>query len=402
MELRNWAENIAFRASEIHRPTSLSELQHLVSGASRIHALGSGHSFSHVADSPGDLVALDGMPYEADVDMEAGSVRVGAGVTYARLAPELHRHGFALANLASLAHISIGGSVATAAHGSGDDNQCLAAAVSAIELVTYDGSLVSLERRDPDFPGAVVALGALGVATALTLDLVPAFELRQYVREGLEPGFDPAEIMSDGYSVSLFTDWSSTRAWLKRRTELADGWYGTRPATHQAHPVPGKPAESCTGQLGEPGPWHERLPHFRHDSPPSSAGDELQSEFLLPRRHAAEAITRLRAVRDRLAPVLQISEIRTVAADELWLSPFRGRDSVGIHFTWVRDTAAVLPVIGLVEDVLAPLEPRPHWGKLFTRLPACPEEFRELAERYDPAGKFGNEFLRAYLTEDDR
>ncbi|MEV1248995.1 FAD-binding protein [Nonomuraea sp. NPDC050022] len=382
----------------VHHPSSLDELQSLVAGTTSIRALGSGHSFNDVADSTGDLVALDRLPYEIEIDSAAARVRVGGRVTYAELAPVLHASGFALGNLASLPHISVAGSVATGTHGSGGGNQSLSAAVSALDLVTADGSLITLARGEADFPGAVVALGALGVVTSVTLDLVPAFELRQYVQEGLPDDFDFEAVMSAGYSVSLFTNWLATTVWLKRRTELPPGeWHGTRAADGPRHPVPGMPAGSCTEQLGVPGAWHERLPHFRADSPPSSAGDELQSEFLLPRGRAAEALRELRAIGDRLRPVLQISEVRTIAADDLWLSPYLGRDTVGVHFTWVKDTEAVLPVIELVEERLAPFDPRPHWGKLFTRWPSCPERFRDLVGRYDPAGKFRNDFVGTLL-----
>jgi len=397
--LTNWAGNTAFRATRVHRPTSLDELRRLVAATPRVRALGSGHSFNDVADSPGgELVRLDRMPYLVEVDEAAARVRVGASTTYARLAPELHARGFALGNLASLPHISVAGSVATGTHGSGPGNRSLSAAVSGLELVAADGSPVVLERGDADFPGAVVALGALGIVTALTLDLVPAFELRQYVREGVPDDAPFDEIMGDGYSVSLFTDWRDTRAWIKRRTELPAGdWHGTRAADGPRHPVPGMPAGSCTEQLGVPGPWHERLPHFRAGSPPSSAGDELQSEFLMDRAHAADALRELRAVGERIRPVLQISEVRTVAADDLWLSPSFGRDSVAVHFTWIKDLGAVRPVIALVEDVLAPFDPRPHWGKLFTRWPSCPERFGELVARRDPEGRFAGGFTRTLL-----
>jgi xylitol oxidase len=398
--LTNWAGNVAFQARNVHSPSSIDELQTLVASTPHIRALGSGHSFSDVADSPGDLVTLDRLPYLIEIDRAAARVRVGARVTYARLAPVLHEAGFALATMASLPHISVAGSVATGTHGSGVANQSLSAAVRAIELVTADGSLVTLARGDADFPGAVVALGALGVVTAVTLDLVPAFELRQYVLEELPADADFEAVMSSGYSVSQFTDYLTTRVWNKRREELtlADR-YGARPADGPRHPVPGMPAASGTEQLGVPGPWHERLPHFRPEFKPSSAGDELQTEFLMAREHAPAALRELRAVGDRIRPVLQISEIRTVAADDLWLSPFHERDSVAVHFTWIRDTEAVLPVVELVEDVLAPFDPRPHWGKVFTRWPARPERFAELVGRYDPAGKFGNEFLRLLLGE---
>ncbi|UBU11079.1 FAD-binding protein [Nonomuraea gerenzanensis] len=402
MTLSNWAGNTTFRAKDVHHPTSLDELRRLVAASARVRALGSGHSFNGVADTTGDLVVLDRMPELVEIDSAAATVRVGARMTYATLAPLLHQAGFALANLASLPHISVAGSVATGTHGSGDAVRGLAAAVSGIELVTADGSLLSLSRGDADFPGAVVSVGALGVVTSLTLDLVPAFELRQYVREGLSPDalahFD--EIMSSGYSVSLFTDYRDTRVWLKREEELTTpDWYGTTPADGPRHPLPAMPADSCTGQLGVPGPWYERLPHFRADYPPSGAGDELQSELLLPRQHAVKALRELFAIGDRIRPVLQISEVRSIAADDLWLSPFNGRDSVGIHFTWVKDVAAVMPVLKLVEETLAPFGPIPHWGKLFTRWPECPGSFRSLVDRLDPAGKFANDFTRVLLGE---
>ncbi|MFI7615248.1 FAD-binding protein [Nonomuraea terrae] len=402
MTLTNWAGNTVFQAKDVHHPVSLDELRRLVASSPRVRALGSGHSFNHVADTTGELVVLDRMPERAEIDAAAATVRVGGRVTYARLAPLLHEAGFALANMASLPHISVAGSVATATHGSGDAVPCLAAAVSGIELVTADGSLLSLSRGDADFPGSVVALGALGVVTSLTLDLVPAFELRQYVRDGLPldalDHFDA--IMSSGYSVSLFTDWRDTRVWVKRAEELTDpDWYGTRPADGPRHPLPGMPADSCTQQLGVPGPWYERLPHFRADHEPSGAGDELQSELLLPRENAVAALRALFAIGERIRPVLHISEVRSIAADELWLSPFRGRDAVGVHFTWKKDVAGVMPVLELVEETLAPYGPLPHWGKLFTRWPACPDDFRELARRLDPDGKFANDFTRLLLAE---
>ncbi|MGI5288184.1 FAD-binding protein [Nonomuraea polychroma] len=402
MTLTNWAGNTAFRARDVHHPTSLDELQRLVAASPQVRALGSGHSFNDVADTTGDLVILDRMPDAVEIDSAAAQVRVPARTTYARLAPIVHEAGFALANMASLPHISVAGSVATGTHGSGDTVQGLAAAVASLDLVTADGSLLTLSRGDADFPGAVVALGALGVVTSLTLDLIPAFEVRQYVREGLSADAlaDFDEIMSSGYSVSLFTDWRDTRVWLKRTEELTSpDWYGTRPADAPRHPLPTMPADSCTLQLGVPGPWHERLPHFRPDFEPSGAGDELQSELIVPREHAVKALRELYTIGDRIRPVLQISEVRTVAADDLWLSPFRGRDSVGIHFTWVKDPAGVRPVLELVEETLAPFDPRPHWGKLFTRWPSCPDRFRSLARRLDPAGKFANDFTRILLGE---
>ena len=411
----NWAGNIAFGAPDFYRPASLAELRAVVARARQIRVLGTGHSFNDMADSPGAQVSLAGLPPEAEVDSAASLVRVAAGVTYASLASRLDRHGFALRNLASLPHISVAGACATGTHGSGPANQNLSAAVTGLELVTAGGDVVELNRGDDGFPGAVVHLGALGAVTRLILDLVPSFEVSQRVYEGLpldvlEDHF--GEIMAGGYSVSMFTDWRAprlTQLWIKSPAEdgtppvTEEPWFTATPASAARNPVPGLPAGNSTAQLGEPGPWFERLPHFRPEFTPS-AGDELQTEYLLPAEHAVDAVHALQRAGDRIASVLRISEIRTIAADELWLSPAYRQDSVAFHFTWLPDTAAVLPVVTLVERQLAPFAPRPHWGKIFTtpaadlhasydRLP----DFLDLARHYDPAGKFRNAYTARCL-----
>jgi len=413
----NWAGNVTFGAEHFPRPASLPQLQRLVARSKRVRALGTGHSFNRLADTPGDLVCVAGLPRLIEVDAAGEAVTVSAGLTYGEVAVALHRAGRALPNLASLPHISVAGACATGTHGSGDGNGGLATAVSAVEMVTADGGLVTAGRdTDPGrFPGTVVALGALGIVTRLTLDTVPAFDLRQYVYEDLPTAQVTehfGEIFSSAYSVSLFTDWRGPRirqAWLKRRADAPDGgtpgprWMGGQRADGPRHPVPGLPAAACTGQLGMPGPWHERLPHFRPESTPS-AGDELQSEYLLPRAHAAGALNALQQVAGRLAPVVRTSEIRTIAADDLWLSPCYQRDTVGFHFTWVPDWAAVTPAVALVEERLAPLRARPHWGKLFGTSPEVVrglyprwDDFRRLMHWYDPAGKFRNDLLDRYF-----
>ena len=414
--VHNWAGNITFGAARVHRPATLDELRHTVAHAERVRVLGTGHSFNRIADTPGDLIRLDGLPKRIELDRQAGTVTVSAGLRYAEVAAELAAHGFALANLASLPHISIAGSVATGTHGSGDSCQGLASAVTGLELVGPDGELVRLTRAaDRDrFAGAVVSLGALGVVTELTLSVEPAFEVAQWIHldvplDAVAEKFD--EVTGAAYSVSTFTDWHSGTATvvLKRRLDR-DGaghpgadWLGGRPADAPWHPIPGMPAEYCTPQLGVPGPWHERLPHFRAEFTPSR-GEELQSEVFLPRRAAGAAFEALRGLGEALAPVLQISEVRTVAADELWLSPAQGRDSVAFHFTWVKDPQAVAPAVAAVERALLPYGARPHWGKLtslsaatvgaaYERLP----DFRRLALAHDPVGRFRNAFLDELL-----
>ncbi|MFI6900745.1 D-arabinono-1,4-lactone oxidase [Nonomuraea sp. NPDC050394] len=421
MPITNWAGNVTFGAARVHRPESLDELRRVVAAGPRVRALGSGHSFSLVADTSHDLVRLDGLPPTVEIDAGRSTATVAAGLRYAEVAEHLHRAGFALANLASLPHISVAGSCATGTHGSGDSRRCLAAAVVALQLVGPDGDLVELSREhDPAvFPGAVVALGALGVVTRLTLEVEPAFDVAQRVRldvplEEVSERFD--EVYGAAYSVSTFTDWRGGKAevWLKHRLDegspgdgwpesgwAGGGWAGGRAAGRPVHPVPGMPPESCTEQLGVPGPWHERLPHFRSGFVPG-AGEELQSEYYLPRAAAGKAFEAIREIGPLVAPVLHVSEVRTVRGDDLWLSPAYGRDTVTLHFTWIRDAAAVMPALAEVEERLMPLGARPHWGKLTTTRPrqisAMYEraaQFGRLARELDPSGKFRNSYVDA-------
>ncbi|WP_031171986.1 FAD-binding protein [Streptomyces durhamensis] len=406
----NWARTITYTARDLHRPRTLDALAALVAGSARVRVLGSGHSFNRIAEPGPDGVLLStaGLPPVIEVDTAARTVRVSGGVRYAELARAVHAHGLALPNMASLPHISVAGSVATGTHGSGVGNGPLASAVREVELVVADGSTVTIGRGDARFDGAVTSLGALGVVRALTLALEPAYEVEQHVFTELPlEGLDFAAVAAAGYSVSLFTDWREPgfrQVWVKRRTDqppVRFPW--AAPAKTPLHPVPGMPAGNCTGQLGVPGPWHERLPHFRAEFTPSS-GEEIQSEYLLPRPAAMDALSAVDGIRSTVAGVLQTCEVRTVAADAQWLSPAHGRDSVALHFTWVRDEAAVLPVVRRLEEALTPFAPRPHWGKVYgipsavvrgryTRLP----DFRTLARSLDPAGKFTNAFVRDLL-----
>ncbi|GGJ21389.1 FAD-binding protein [Streptomyces brasiliensis] len=406
----NWARNITYTAKELHRPRALDALRTLVAGSSRVRVLGSGHSFNEIADPgvDGVLVSIADLPPVLDVDTTARTVRVSGGLRYAELARAVHAHGLALPNMASLPHISVAGSVATGTHGSGVRNGSLAAPVREVELVTADGSTVTIARGDARFDGAVTSLGALGVVTALTLDLESAYEVEQYVFTELPlDGLDFETVAASAYSVSLFTDWREPgfrQVWLKRRTDQAPvDFPWAAPAKEAMHPVPGMPAGNCTQQFGVPGPWHERLPHFRAEFTPSS-GDELQSEYLLPRASAVEALHAVDAIRETVAPVLQTCEVRTIAADPQWLSPAHDRDSVALHFTWVDDLAAVRPVVGRLEEALDAFDPRPHWGKVFT-VPAQVlrgryerlGDFLALARELDPNGTFANTFVRDAL-----
>ncbi|WP_394550864.1 D-arabinono-1,4-lactone oxidase [Agromyces sp. MMS24-JH15] len=432
----NWAGNLAYRAARIARPGSIDELRHVLAQGAPVRALGSRHSFNDLADTDGTLIATDGLPADVSVVVDepvgaAGpptAVRVSGGLRYGDLAPRLEADGLALANLASLPHISVAGAVATGTHGSGDRIGSLASAVRSVEVLTAAGDLVTLRRGDADFAGAVVSLGALGVVVALELDVEPTYEVAQTVFDG--PSWDAIladldAVTSLGTSVSIFTTWAdparADQLWVKQRMSragtLADGappagasshdvaavadvaaGLGAVPADAKRHPIPGVEADACTDQLGAPGPWFDRLPHFKLEFTPS-AGAELQSEYLVPRADAVAALEAVRSLAPRIAPLLQVCEVRTVRADDLWLSPAYGADVVGIHFTWTLDEPAVTALLPDLEAAL-PASARPHWGKLFT-LPAAElarryprwEDFRALRARLDPEGRFRNAYL---------
>jgi xylitol oxidase len=413
-KLKNWAGNLDYSTDRLYAATSLEQVQGYVKKESKLKVLGTRHCFNNIADSKDGFLSLKPMDKVIALDPAKHTVTVGAGITYGELCPYLDSKGFALHNLASLPHISVAGACSTATHGSGEKNGNLATAASGLEMVTASGDVVNLsrERDKGTFLGAVVGLGALGVITKVTLDIQPAFLMRQYVYENLpliqlKDHFDAIE--SSAYSVSLFTDWQKQRlneVWIKSRVEEGQAFhatpefFGATLATRNLHPIAELSAENCTDQMGAPGPWYERLPHFRMGFTPS-AGKELQSEYFVPRQHAVEAILAVERLREQVSPHLLISEIRAIAADELWLSPCYEQPCVTIHFTWKQDWPAVRKLLPVIEKELAPFRARPHWGKLFTTSAAELKdiykkmpEFVELCRKYDPQGKFRNEYLK--------
>jgi xylitol oxidase len=402
----NWAGNYSYRARAIHAPSTLEQLQEIVSTRSRLRVLGSRHSFTDIADSE-ELLTLDRMG--TDIVVDGMGVSVAGAVRYGELIERLRQEGLALSNLASLPHIAVAGAICTATHGSGDHIGNLATTVSGLEIVTSDGGVVKAARGDPEFDGLVVGLGALGAVVRITLDVEPAYEVRQRVFEGLRwqslfEHFD--EIFASGYSVSTFSRWGEAidQVWVKTRVgsepeDVASELFGAVAATEDKHPIIGLDPVHATPHLGVAGPWSERLPHFRLGFIPSR-GAELQSEYLVARHHAVEAIEAVLRLGPTVGPLTQVSEIRTVAADRLWMSPQYRRDAVGIHFTWKPQQADVERALVDVERALAPFEARPHWGKLFLmgadsigRLYERRDDFVALLERLDPRGAFRNEWL---------
>ncbi len=412
----NWAGNYAYRAKNLYEPSSAAEVQSLIKQLGQQKALGSCHCFNNIADSPLHQISTKYLVQPLEIDVDAQTVTVGAGTKYGDFAPELHEKGYALHNLASLPHISVAGACATATHGSGVGNGNLATAVSGIELVNGNGEIVTLNRTsDPEqVHAAVVNLGALGILTKITLDIQKTYDVRQDVfqelpLQSLKDHFDT--ILSSGYSVSLFTDWQNqniSQVWIKRRMDtpiedLGIDFYGAKAATKNLHPITRLASENCTDQMGVPGPWFDRLPHFKMGFTPSS-GAELQSEFFVPRENALDAILALEKKSGQIFPQLMITEIRTIAKDNLWMSPCYQQDCVAIHFTWKQNPKEVGQLITMIESELEPFEARPHWGKLFSMAPELIQsryekfaEFLAYAKKMDPDGKFRNDYLNLNL-----
>jgi len=415
MTLKNWSGNLTYAASTVFYPDSTKELQRIVRSVKRIRVLGSRHSFNAIADHDQNLISFDKLNQIVSLDEAKKTLTVNGGVKYGEICKFLHEKGYALHNLASLPHISVAGSIATATHGSGILNGNLATAVSAIEFINANGDIVSLSRGNGDaFYGAVVGLGCLGPVSAVTLDLLPTFDMQQVVYrnlpfENLNGNF--TEIMSGGYSVSLFTDWKKpvfNEVWVKCKIQnggshsFSTDYFGATVAVENLHPIEDQPAENCTEQCAVPGPWYERLPHFKMGFTPS-AGAELQSEYFIPIEHAYEAMTAVRTLREKIAPHVFVSEIRTIDADSLWMSPCYKRRCVAFHTTW-KQHPEVMELLPLIEKLLEPFEPIPHWGKLFTLRPEVLrsrlkmlESFRRLVQTHDPDGKFRNEFIQQAL-----
>ena len=415
--LSNWAGNITYGTAVLHNPADTEELATLVQKAERVKVLGSRHCFNHIADSADQLISLQRLNRLLSFDAQGLTVTIEGGMNYGQLCPVLQQQGVALHNLASLPHISVAGACATATHGSGINNGNLATAVLEMELLTADGTTLTLHREKDGqlFNALLVNLGAIGIVTRLTLQVEPSYTMQQNVFErlhlrNLTENFDA--IAGAGYSVSLFTDWQSdyiNEVWIKSRLEtgknidFAAGFFGAVPATRQLHPIAHMPAENCTEQLGEPGHWFERLPHFKMGFTPSS-GVELQTEYFVPRHHAVAAIEAVARLGKQIGQWLLVSEIRTIAADEAWMSPCYRQASVALHFTWQQNWKEVQKLLPLIEEALAPFNAKPHWGKLFTMPPATVAaryekltEFAALVKDYDRKGKFRNQFLDTYL-----
>ncbi|MGN6743551.1 MAG: FAD-binding protein [Amnibacterium sp.] len=413
--MKNWSNTYEYTAPRIEAPATVDELRRIVAGIDRVRPLGSRHSFNGIADTPGTLVDMTALPVEVSIDADARTATVTGGTRYGVLAAALDEAGFALHNMGSLPHISVAGATATGTHGSGVGNGNLSTAVRGLELVTPDGELRRVTADDPELAGSVVALGMLGPAVRVTLAIEPRYLVRQDTYRGMS--WDTLlgsfrEVAGGAYSISVFTNWVEhdvEQLWVKRRVDTEDAqvddeYYGAiRDREERPELVPG-----VTDNLTRRGvvvPWHFGLPHFRLDTPPS-AGDEIQSEYFVSIDDAGRALAAVRALGDRIAPHLVVTELRTMTGDDLWLSPASGRDSLAIHFTFRNEPDEVFALLPAIEEALAPFAPRPHWGKLnrvdpagfATAYPRLGDQ-RGLVLRHDPDGKFRNEYLDRVLGQ---
>ena len=403
--MKNWSGTVTFQDSKTLAPKSVDELAKIVASEAKIRARGSAHCFNAMADTNAASVTFENMPQEIVIDKDRAIVSVPAGMKYGELAVALHDRGWALHNMASLPHISVAGAIATATHGSGVGNGNLATAVRGLEIVLPDGNMKSVTSQDPDFAGFVVGLGLVGIVSKVDLAIEPTFNVEQTVYRGMSRETYAAnldEIMSLAYSVSYFTTWAAAgggEVWAKFRSgsKAPAGLFEAYPATSNRHPLPGLNPEPCTEQMAVSGPWHLRLPHFKMEFTPS-AGDEIQSEFFVDRKDAPAAIAALEKIAPQINEILWVTEIRAIAADNLWMSPHYQRDSIGIHFTW-KKVDSVYEFVKVVEAVLAPFKYRPHLGKVFSASPEylksvmpTMDDFIKLVQQIDPANKFGNAF----------
>ena len=409
--MKNWSGNIEYRPADIARPESISVLQKVVAGASKVRAYGSGHSFNTLADTDGTLIAFSEFDKNIEIDSSKMLVRVPAGVRYGEVAPKLHANGFALKNMGSLPHITVVGATSTGTHGSGVGNKNLSGSIAEIELITATGDAITLDQDE--LPAARVALGSIGIIHHLTLDIVPTYDVAQTVYFDLP--FDQLtsnldEILSAGYSVSVLSMWGDEfvdQVWVKSKIGTnavltQKEWFGAKLATRKSNPIREADSAAATEQFGLPGPWFERLPHFKLDFTPSF-GDELQTEYFIDRKDAPAALNAIYKIRKELSELIMVCEMRTVAQDENWLSEAYGRETFVFHFTWRPNIPAVEKLLLKIEASLEPFMARPHWGKVFTNtafdfssLYPKFNSFLTYRSTYDPSRKFVNKLLETW------
>jgi FAD/FMN-containing dehydrogenase len=382
----NWSGAITSRPVAFERPHDEAAIAAVVARAARegrvVRPLGSGHSSSGLCATDGVLVSLERWSGVESVDPTSGCVTVRAGSVLHDLGAGLLGHGLALENLGDIDRQTLAGALATGTHGTGRALGNLASRVRGLRLVTATGDVRTLDASQPELAGARVSLGALGVVSAVTLQALPAYRLHERVRR-----ISLAEVLATFASEAA-------------RHRHFECFYFPRHDFAEAKsldPTVADP-ESVEGREGERIGWSaDILPSVR----------ELkfhEMEYSVPEASGVACFGALAArLRERHSGVAWPLEIRTVAADDAWLSPAHGRATcaISVHQDGRKPHA----------EVFADLEPifwehggRPHWGKWHrcdaSRLaPLYPrwKDFVALREHFDPGERFLNEHLRGLL-----
>ena len=358
----NWSNNIEFTAkTALEKPSTADELATLIRDTRRsVKVVGTAHSFNDIADTDGIQISLANFQ-NISIDPSRMMVKFGGGVTYISLIKALAAEKMALQNLPSLPHINVVGSVVTGTHGSGMQNQAMGALVSEFAFVDASGAQRRLtrEHHEGEFYRYLHSFGALGVIYEMTMDIEPEYGVAKCVYQDV-----PWDFLKDkeAYNelnqrheyISYFTDWKEekmTSIWIGSRYNpqnisyedlLAQSYLDTCPPTYlegtltqKIHPVPGRSSDPCV-ESGY-GMWNDKIYHFKPDKPPSSDGDEIQTEFFVKYADMPAAVAELYSNAALFRDFVQITEIRGVERDSIPLSPAKEQDVMGIHFTWKHD-----------------------------------------------------------------
>ena len=387
-EWQNWSGSVVCRPVSLAAPTTEAQVCALVARAARdghtVRVAGTGHSFVPLCASDGLLLSLDGLQGVVAADPAAGLATVWAGSKIWQLGPLLRARGLAMANMGDIDRQAIAGAVSTGTHGTGRGLGSISTQVAGLRLVTGEGALLDLTAaREPELLDcARVALGSFGVLTQITLRVLRAYRLHE--REWEEP-FDECMARIDVLVAAT------------RHFE-----YFWRPDTDRCemkaiHPTEAAP-ESVAGQEGERIGWSDEIL-------PSERNNKFnETEFALPAAAGPECIREIRALMQTRYPEVQWPlEYRTLAADEIPLSPAQGRATVTISVHEAADRP-YQRFFADVEAVFRNHRGRPHWGKHHTHRAAelralYPqwERFAKARRAVDPAGRFLNDYLRGVL-----
>uniref|UniRef100_A0A915D0Y3 FAD-binding PCMH-type domain-containing protein n=1 Tax=Ditylenchus dipsaci TaxID=166011 RepID=A0A915D0Y3_9BILA len=415
--LLNWGGNFNFSTQDIKYPTTTAGVQQLVKECKgKIRPVGTRHSFSEIANTNDTLICLVHMNLILSVDPSVPSVTVQAGITYTDLIPFLQSIGLAIPMMASLGEISIAGAINTAVHGSGAGIGNLATQVLGLQMVLADGSVVQYSKgqNDTELAAATVGLGALGIVTQVTLQAQPTYNLAINVFENMDMSVLDTQLYNithSGYAINMWSTFGTPgvldQVWITTKVDSngvnaygnVSQLYGAPAATAQSSPIAALPPTYVVPQMGIVGPYYERLTDYDLGLS-GQEGQQTQSEYYVDFDDFVPALKALQTLSAEINAVVYVALFRITEKDELWMSPQYKKTTMAIHFSWQPKLDQVMALLPKIEAALAPFNPIPHWGKLYTLkpeqyLPLLPKypEWREQVELHDPTHKFRNKWL---------